>query len=125
MSKSLNGCVRSHASTPAYPFNSIRALADNDSGDCLTSVARALASNDPVRVARSGAELDALLRDVESLIRVSVRCIARFEEEDANAEEKRDVRAILETSAAMLSLCNAAAPVIDDASLYLKEGRHE
>lgn len=128
MSSNLKGGVRSHASNPLpYSFNSANVLKANAEEHSLGGLIDALASNDPAQVARIGGDLESVLRDTESMMRVLGDC-QRLKHEhsgDIAVSTCADEHVVVYMAAALIGLCASAIPALEDAVAVTNGGRHE
>lgn len=128
MSKPLNGGVRSHASNPLpYSFNSANVLKANAEDYNLGALIAALASNDPAQVARIGTDLESVMRDAESMMRVlgDLKNLKRERSGEIDLATSADELAVIYMAAALIGLCASAMPAFEDAVAVTNGGRHE
>lgn len=123
MSKPLNGDVRPHVNQSSIPFNSIRALSvcGNDNG--LTMLLSAMASNDPVQVARCDTAVQELIYAAESIIRVLVAC--KLDGEEGLRVTESNVVSLGDTASALLTLAANALIAVEEANYVQKGGCYE
>lgn len=115
MSESLYGRVLAHANSESLPFNSIQVLSACGEDSSLTGLISALASNDPARVARLGADVQQLIYSAESIIRVLMAC--KVNREDGSQITDADMAILRYTASGLLTLAASALPAIEDANL--------
>lgn len=123
MSKPLNGGVRSHASNP-LPFDSLGMFAERDERYPLGMLAASLASNDPKRVAQAVDDLQVLMHQAESVIRLVTdyrRLKQDARDEGLLADLSDEVGAQILASS-VLALCSDALPFVYEAA---RRDRHE
>lgn len=112
MSKPLSA----RANSEFLPFNSVQALsACGEDSTSLTGLISALASNDPARVARLGADVQQVIYSAESIIRLLVAC--KVNREDGSQITNADMAILRYTASGLLTLAASALPAIEDANL--------
>ena len=117
MSKPLHGGVRSHASNP-FPFESLNALAYPDERYPLGALTSSLASNDPKRVARLADDVQVLMHQCESVIRLvtDYRRLKRDARNEGLLADPLDEEGAQILASSVLELCAEALPFIQEAA---------
>ena len=119
MSKPLNGGVRSHAlDLSSLPFNSLDAFAFRNERYPLRMLTASLASNDPKRIARLADDVQVLMHQAESVMRLitDYRRLKRDARDEGLLADPFDEEGASILASSVFELCADALPFIHEAA---------